>query len=107
MTGEEMLNTLTKAKKEHPFLPIKIMVRGYPSDDGLSWALANPSMISIDSYWHDTERGRMWLMADNEDELFDLYCDEYYRGSGEDVEESFSAWYESLPWTRAVIVWID
>ena len=104
---DTFLASLNKARNDHPFLPFKIMVRGDSKSKDDEWYLGHVSMVSVDAYWVDDGRAKMWLKADNEDDLREIFEEEVYHGNGDDMDERFTEWFEYLPWERAIIIWIE
>lgn len=100
--------------RENPDLPVVPMVNEeVVADDTHSWWLASFGMCSIDSYYSDDER--VWLKADDEDDLLDKWADDHEEElEGMTTEEAEvyvnkhgAEWIESLPWIRAIMVWIE
>lgn len=102
--------------RENPTLPVVPMVNEeVVADDSHSWWLANFGMCSIDSYYSDEKHERVWLKADDEDDLLDMWADEHYEElkdlSNAEAEKVVNSrgkeWSENLPWVKAIMVYIE
>lgn len=113
---EKKTNTekLLQLIRENPDLPVVPMVNEeVVADDSHSWWLANFGMCSIDSYYSDDER--VWLKADDEEDLLDMWADEHYEElkdlSNAEAEKVVNSrgkeWFENLPWVKAIMVYIE
>ena len=115
LEGKNLMTArLLQMIRENPDLPVVPMVNEeVVADDTHSWWLASFGMCSIDSYYSDDER--VWLKADDEDDLLDKWADDHEEElEGMTTEEAEvyankhgTEWIESLPWIRAIMVWIE
>ena len=102
--------------RENPELPVVPMVNSEViADDSHAWWLGEFGMCSIDSYYSDNDAERVWLKADDEEDMLDKWADDHYDEikdmSNADAEAYVNKhggeWINSLPWIRAIVVWID
>lgn len=117
LEGKNLMTArLIQMIRENPELPVVPMVNEeVVADDTHSWWLGEFGMCSIDSYYSDADAERVWLKADDEEDLLDKWADDH----SDEIEEMSNAeaevyinkrgkaWIESLPWVRAIIVWIE
>ena len=104
---EELLNRI----RENPDLPIIPMVnQEVVADDDYEWWMGEWSYSKVTEYCKGRE-GVHFKDDDQEDVLADLIGCEYYRDpNGKDItdlsDEEWDALYASLPWTKAIVVYI-
>ncbi len=110
MTESEKKNReeLLKLIQEHPELPIVPMVDGeIPGDDSEYWLGAWGS-VRVDEYLlpHNCD----WVVFKSDGDVFEVLerhlSDEEYEQLPES-EEDCRAIYNALPWTKAIIVYIN
>ena len=99
---------LFKLMQENPDLPVVPMVNGeIPGDDSGYW-LGAWGGARIDEYLltHNHE----WMVFKSDNDVFDVLerhlTDEEFEKLPE-TEEECRPFYDSLPWTKAIIVYID
>lgn len=115
LEGKNLMTArLLQMIRENPDLPVVPMVNEeVVADDSHSWWLACFGMCSIDSYYSDDER--VWLKSDDEEDLLDKWADDHWEEmtdmspaeSEVYVNKHGKEWIESLPWIRAIMVWIE
>jgi len=115
LEGKNLMTArLLQMIRENPDLPVVPMVsQDVVPDNDYSWYVGEFGMCSIDSYCCDDER--MWLKVDDEDEMLDKWADDHeeeLEGMTTKEAEVYinkhgTEWIESLPWIRAIIVWIE
>ena len=97
--------------KENPDLPIVPMVdQEIVADDCCTWWIGKWGRSEVKGYY----MGRNYVHFqddDEEDVLADMVGCEYYCGpDGRDIteltENEWNALYQSIPWTRAIVVYI-
>ena len=101
---EELFNLM----QENPDLPVVAMVDGeIPGDDSGYWLGAWGS-AHIDEYL--LTHNREWMAFKSDDDVFDVLerhlTDEEFEKLPE-TEEECRPFYDALPWTKAIIVYID
>ena len=99
---------LFKLMQENPDLPVVAMVDGeIPGDDSGYWLGAWGS-AHIDEYLFT--HNREWMVFKSDDDVFDVLerhlTDEEFEKLPE-TEEECRPFYDALPWTKAIIVYID
>ena len=99
---------LFKLMQENPDLPVVAMVDGeIPGDDSGYWLGAWGS-AHIDEY--PLTHNREWMVFKSDDDVFDVLerhlTDEEFEKLPE-TEEECRPFYDALPWTKAIIVYID
>lgn len=99
---------LFKLMQENPELPVVAMVDGeIPGDDSGYWLGAWGS-ARVDEYLltHNSE----WMVFKSDDDIFDVLerhlSDEEFEKLPE-TEEECRPFYDALPWTKAIIVYIN
>lgn len=111
MTSEKEKNNreeLFKLMQENPDLPIVPMVDSYVvADDGGYW-LGSWGGSYVDEYFYSEQAERYFFKSD--DDVFDVLerClnDEDFEALPESEEEC-RPYYDKLPWTKAIIVYIN
>lgn len=105
--GENLL-ALLKLMQENPELPGVPMVDGeIPGDDSGYWLGAWGS-VKVDEYL--LTNNREWMVFKSDDDVFDVL--EKYLSDDEfeklpETEEECRPVYNALPWTKAIIVYIQ
>ena len=99
---------LFKLMRENPELPVVAMVDGeIPGDDSGYW-LGAWGFARVDEYLltHNSER----MVFKSDDDIFDVLerhlSDEEFEKLPE-TEEECRPFYDALPWTKAIIVYIN
>lgn len=99
---------LFKLMQENPELPVVAMVDGeIPGDDSGYWLGACGS-ARVDEYLltHNSE----WMVFKSDGDIFDVLerhlSDEEFEKLPE-TEEECRPFYDALPWTKAIIVYIN
>lgn len=94
---------------ENPYLPVVPMVNSeVVADDGYAYWFGSFSSSTVDEYVCVNER---FYTRDNQDEIEDDFsdylCDDYPDMPDEEFYKMIHEKVEALPWTKAIIVYID
>lgn len=98
---------LFKLMQENPELPVVPMVDGEIPGDDSGWWLGAWGSAHVDEYLLTNNSERMVFKSDGEvfDVLEQHLSDEEYEQLPETAEEC-RPYYDALPWTKAIIVYI-
>lgn len=99
---------LFRLMRENPDLPVVAMVDGEIPGDDSGWWLGAWGHVRVDEYLltHNCE----WMVFKSDDDVFDVL--ERHLSSEEfeklpKAEEECRKIYDALPWTKAIIVYIN
>lgn len=110
ITDKERKNReeLFRLMRENPELPVVPMVDGeIPGDDSGYW-LGAWGGARIDEYLLTDDRE--WMVFKSDDDVFDVlerHLSEEEFEQLPETEEACRAYYDALPWTKAIVVYIN
>ena len=106
------LEDFIRLVKENPDLPVIPMVYyDVVSDDSYSWWMADWGRSEVTEYYMGNEK--LHFKDDDEEEvLADMVgCHYYCTPDGRDItdisDDEWDALYQSIPWTKAIVVYIE
>lgn len=108
MTKKENITALLELIKENPDLPIAPMVSGEIAGDDCGYWMADLGYARVDEYLICNKSDYLALRSD--EDVFDT-LERYLDGEKFDAlpedEDACREVYDNLPWTKAIIVWIE
>ena len=110
MTGIGVLDKLKQYKEIYPNREIIFKVdTEVVADDYHSWWYSESGQVGLDSvlsgsaeheYGIKLDDERMYSMSDDEDELLDMFFDEY----GHHYENEIPRYVKNLPWNEVIVI---
>lgn len=108
MKKRENITSLLELTKEHPDLLIVPMVSGEIAGDDCWYWMADWGCAQVDEYLICDKSDYLAFRSD--DDVFDTlerYLDEEKFDALPEDEDACREAYNNLPWTKAIIVWIE
>ena len=108
MTKKENITALLELIKENPDLPIAPMVSGEIAGDDCGYWMADWGCAQVDEYLICNKSDYLAFRSD--EDVFDTlerYLDEEEFDALPEDEDACREVYNNLPWTKAIIVWIE